>query len=151
METLNTIRNGLGDAIKLASRALLTPKLVLRDDIGEMTDSDMIGHYRSTRKLLIWTGGSDATIFGNAEVNWLFRGWHDYCHILSGVCNREHGVRGCFEPIAEYAVADFQCIGLGDKLANVVQIEVASQAKHFETTGKFVDNQLDFYADMIGR
>lgn len=138
------IQNGLAIAVKLASIRAGTPQYAVRDDAGSMTDADMIRAYRATGKLVIWSGASDNTVFGDASINWLFRAWHDFSHIRSGVCNREHGPLGCFEPIAEYAVADWQCVGLSDSLAKIVQLEVSGQARHFATTGKFIVDQVAY-------
>ena len=31
-------------------------------------------------RMIVWSGGSDATVFGAPVVNWAFRAWHDWCH-----------------------------------------------------------------------
>lgn len=144
MKTLEYIRNGLSDAIMRHAASSQTPQYVVRDDLGTISDADMIRFYRTTGKIAVWSGGSSHTIYGNERVNWQFRAWHDYMHIASGVCNHAHGPLGCFEPSAEYAVADYQCIGLGDELAKLVQCEVDGQARHYEVYGTFIDDQVAF-------
>lgn len=56
----------------------------------DFTDSDDYGtleaiknYYKDTHRLIVWTGGSDDTIFADPEVNWAFRAWHDYVHIVN--------------------------------------------------------------------
>lgn len=152
MLTLSTVRDGLADAVVQASRRLNVPRIHLRDDIGFITDRDMIRHYRETGTLLVWTGMSSNTLFGQPSDNYLFRAWHDYCHILSQVCNREHGKLGCFEPRAEYDVADWQCNGIGDRLAAVVQTEIRDGAKVYEDTGLFIpENQIEWALPTLER
>lgn len=147
MRTLDTIRNGLADAIRSAARGRTFRYRVA--DFAPRTDDAMFRHYAATGELVIWAGESDRTIYGAREVNWRFRAWHDTCHILSGVCNREHGPLGCFEPVAEYAVAAYQCIGLPDELTRLVQCEVSEQARYYANTGRFVDDQIRFTLDTL--
>lgn len=146
---LSELQNGLADMVRHQSRIARTPSYVIRDDLFGMTDRDRVRFYRDTGKLAIWSGGSERTIFGSARTNYLFRAWHDWCHISSGVCNYAIGPLGCFEPSAEYKVADFQCNGLGDSLAKLVQAEVSGQARHFEATGNFVADQIAFTLSMM--
>ena len=136
--------NGLCDAVKQQYILCGSPRMSLQDDIAipyGMTDEDMIRHWHAKGSILVWTGASDRTIYGDAYVNWMFRAWHDLCHLNSGVCNREHGKLGCFEVSAEYDVADYQCRGLSDLLAQVVQREVVGQATHYSNTGESIHDQ----------
>lgn len=149
--TIREVQNGLRDAVYSAANRIVTPRYDVRDDLGSMTDADMLRFYHATGRILVWSGGSDSTIFGDARVNWHFRAWHDFCHIKSGVCNRVHGALGCFEPVAEYAVADWQSRGLSDTLARIVQIEVSGQAKNYATTGGFLPDQIAFTLGELNR
>lgn len=136
--------NGLCDAVKQQYIQCGSPRMSLHDDIAipyGMTDEDMIRHWNATHSILVWTGASEHTIYGDPYVNWMFRAWHDMCHMNSGVCNREHGELGCFEVSAEHDVARYQCKGLSDLLAQVVQLEVVGQATHWLNTGQFIQDQ----------
>jgi hypothetical protein len=55
----------------------------------------------------------------------------------------------CFTVERECELADYQCAGLGDKLARIVQIEVAEQAKYYGSTGKFVEDQVEFALERL--
>ncbi|MDO8839639.1 MAG: hypothetical protein Q7V31_11995 [Parvibaculum sp.] len=37
-------------------------------------------HIAETGRMLVWSGASRATIFGDEQVNWAFRAWHDFHH-----------------------------------------------------------------------
>lgn len=41
---------------------------------------ELTQHIADTGRMLVWSGGSDATIFGDAEHNYAFRAWHDWHH-----------------------------------------------------------------------
>jgi len=40
--------------------------------------------FRDTKKIHIWNGESEKTIFGDSKFNLYFRAWHDYIHIKYG-------------------------------------------------------------------
>lgn len=126
---------GLQSALRIASRG--TPQYRVAD-VAPNTHKELLQCYNETGKLVVWSGGSPNTIWRDA--NSLFRAWHDWCHIQSGMCDKVD----CFTVARECEVADFQCIGLGDMLARVIQIEVAEQALYYGETGKFVEDQVEF-------
>lgn len=136
---LEQLQNGLADALRLAVKRSGMPEYSAADTAPD-NHRDMLQAYHATGRIIVWAGASDATVWGDARLNHLFRAWHDYCHIGQGACYQVD----CFKPIHEYAVADYQCIGLGDRLARLVQIEVSEQAKHYERTGQFVTDQIAF-------
>ena len=43
----------------------------------------IVKYYTKHSRLIIWTGGSDCTIFGKPEYNYKFRAWHDLHHIVN--------------------------------------------------------------------
>ena len=45
------------------------------------TFEDMVANFKATGRHVVWSGASDRTIFGDPEVNYAFRAWHDWHHI----------------------------------------------------------------------
>ena len=72
-------------------------------DVSEIAPSsydELVAHFESGKRLTVYSGGSDHTIFGDPEVNHHFRAWHDWCHYTG---KHDFSMRG------EYAVYEMQC------------------------------------------
>lgn len=114
-------------------------------------------HVLKTGRMLVWNGASENTIFGDPEINWGFRAWHDHCHLR----NRE----GKFDPAApiehlngftlngERVTALEMCsdirkvYGYGPiakRMMALVWAEVVGQAMFFERHGRFPQDQVAF-------
>lgn len=94
--------------------------------------------YKETGKIHIWTGASDCTIFGEAEINHKFRAWHDFIHIQQN--------KG-YDFIGETFVCEIQksMLPLDWHLEReLIQIEIVGQALYFMESGTFLNNQRDF-------
>lgn len=85
--------------------------------------------------LVVWSGASDRTIFGDARVNWAFRALHDALHLKTGIG---------FTPAEEIYLGRMQASQYSGLLADLVYIEVAGQAEHYLKTGQFVADQIKF-------
>lgn len=150
MLTLDRVTTGAADAVARAMREAGTPAYDIMDE-APRTDVEVIRHYRETGRLAVWAGASDGTIYGPREANWMYRAWHDWCHVSSGVCNRMHGPLGCFEPAAEQDVTAFQIRTLGTDFAEVVKADTAGQTAYYGLHGGYVDHQGGFVLDLLNR
>lgn len=144
MATIHSMRNGLADALRRAAKDAGTPSIEARDHAPNNAH-DMLRAYYETGRIIVWSGGSDRTIWGPDKLNWLFRGWHDWEHILHGACRHAD----CFLPSYEREIADFQSRRIPDALGKLVRIEIADQATHYERTGSFVEDQIAFTLDRL--
>jgi hypothetical protein len=90
---------------------------------------------RNIGGLVVWDGGSDNTIYGDAKVNWAFRAWHDSLHLK---LNADFSLEG------ETRVALEQARILGGYHAEIVLAEVIGQAEYFAKHGEFPTNQVEF-------
>jgi len=85
----------------------------------------------------------EGTIFGNPEVNVMFRAWHDSIHIQ---LNEDFGY------MAEARVAFAQCAELPNDWhfeRQLILCEVIAQAAHHEKTGNFVADQRKFTIEVL--
>jgi hypothetical protein len=98
------------------------------------------------KRLVVWKGGSQATIYGSAEVNYAFRAWHDYCHWKGG-----HDLT--FE--GEVAACAMQCQQLLDSCGDnervrswcaLLEAEIIGQAEYYRRHKRFPDDQRAFVA-----
>lgn len=102
-------------------------------DVAEDAPNDFEAlkkHVATTGRMLVWSGGSDQTIFGDPETNWAFRAWHDWHHV-----NRNLP----FTPEGEQAVVEWQINDLlkvyGDgeqvqRWARILRCEVDGQVEY---------------------
>lgn len=128
--------------VSIAARLMPTGYDVSAD--APQTYLDMLRHYLYARRICVWSGASQTTIFGDEEVNWAFRAWHDWCHIT---------LRQPFTLDGEERCAKEQCAHLlrwyGDspqtrQWMEYVKAEVIGQRMHYDRHGKFPDNQMAF-------
>lgn len=83
------------------------------------------------------------TIFGDPEINVMFRAWHDEVHLK---------LNEGFDYMAEARVAFAQISELPEDWREeklLILSEVIGQAAYHEKTGEFVDNQRDFTFNLL--
>jgi hypothetical protein len=107
-----------------------------RDDWEQLKDSNPL-------KQTISTIGCGNTIFGDPQVNIMFRAWHDYIHITKQLD---------FSPINEAAVAFIQASELPwdwwyEK--QLIIAEVVGQVVNHERTGQFNHDQRAFTLNLL--
>jgi hypothetical protein len=98
-----------------------------------------------TGRMLVWAGGSDATIFGCVDTNHHFRAWHDWCHLTGGHEFTLEGERATLEMQAEHLIRVY---GRGHadirRWLRIIYAEVVAQAEHYEDRGEFIADQAEF-------
>lgn len=103
-------------------------------DKAPNTEADLVG--QGSQHLIIWSGQSDKTIFQDASVNWAFRAIHDALHLKSGLG---------FSVQDEIILGNLQSSLVKCPLiAEIVRIEIVEQAKHYQLTNTFVNDQIGF-------
>jgi hypothetical protein len=109
----------------------------------------VISHFENTGRICVWSGASENTVFGDAEVNYAFRAWHDSKHLQG----KHH-----FSESGESAVADMQCADIralfgntaeADYFCLIVQAEVMGQLEYKEKFGGFPLDQYGFTAAYV--
>lgn len=113
-------------------------------DHAPSTYEDLLDWYNKTRRISVWSGGSEKTIFGDREVNYAFRAWHDYHHIR---------LRAPFTAEGERAVLIAQqndiltLYGYSDKTMHwldILNAEIIGQREYEDINGVFPDDQMEF-------
>lgn len=95
-------------------------------------------------RIAVWDGASHRTIFGDREINWAFRAWHDYCHLTS---DHDFSLAGEVDVALMQIDQIDQLYGHGrDARAfkMLVAEEVIGQSYHQWRTGQFVADQRQF-------
>ena len=140
--TINAIDLRLNAAIlTIASR--LFPAGYDLDDAAPSGLADLQERMNAYRKR-VWSGASATTIYGDPEVNYAFRAWHDYHYWRSGLD---------FTPHHEAIVAELQCADIikvyGDSemtrhWCEIIRAEVIGQMAHFYLHGDYPVDQMAF-------
>lgn len=107
--------------------------------------------FQSGSRYVIYSGGCDSTIFGDPNVNYDFRAWHDWCHWQGG---HDFSLRG------EYETFKMQCGHLvaiyGDNETTrawrrILFADIIGQKVYERRFGQFPDNQMQFVRDYLNK
>lgn len=116
-------------------------------DITEV-QTETIEQFRNefvrTGRVSVNTGFSDRTIFGHPSVNWSFRAWHDYCHLLGGFGFDKTGERNASLLQTEQLETEFAGHPRLEYWKKILDIEVNGQLEYLERTGSFPTDQYEF-------
>ena len=108
------------------------------------TYEELVALIEKHQRIVVWSGASDATIFGDSEVNYAFPAWHDWCHWRG---------RFPFTFEGEQHVCKMQCAQLlslygdGDRTrrwCRIIEAEIIGQRQHFDRFGHFPSDQYAF-------
>ncbi len=91
--------------------------------------------------LIVWSGASDNTIYGDASVNHAMRAWHDSLHLS---LNADFTLQGELRVALEQAR-----LVKNDALAEIIIAEVYGQALFFDKHGEFPVNQVEFIINYL--
>jgi hypothetical protein len=117
------------------------------DDFGDYLQAEylrkIVQYYQDTKKIKVWTGDSELTIFGDKKVNSYFRAWHDLTHI-------KYNLDFSFE--SESLVCAAQIAELPDDFnfeKQLIFADVIGQNLYHHKHAKFPDNQRIFVSDFL--
>lgn len=103
----------------------------------------ILGHYKATNRVAIWSGASDNNIFGSSEINLLFRVWHDYIHITNNLN---------FDAINEIKVAKIQSAQLPFNMLEeklLIEADIIGQVLYYLEYNEFPIDQRKFTIDFL--
>lgn len=120
--------------IREINSAILREASRLRFTVKDSAPSD-IQSVLNQGELVVWSGASDRTIFGDASVNHAFRAIHDEMH---------RATRLGFIVSDEIELGRIQAAKYSGLLADLVWIEVSKQAEYFLNNGVFIQDQIAF-------
>ena len=147
--TTTVLDHGLNIAVLVIAGRLFPGSFDVSDDAPD-TYEGLVALFESGRRLVVYKGGSDNTIFGDPTVNYHFRAWHDWCHWQG---------RHDFSLAGEYAVYEMQCAHLvtvyGDdetthRWQRILFADGIGQKLHHEQHGSFPQNQMEFVRRFLG-
>lgn len=108
------------------------------------TYRELKAHLDAGRRLVVYDGGSEGTIYVTPAVNHAFRAWHDFSHWTGG---HDFSVRG---ECAVFAMQRQHLLDLyGDnkqteRWIDILRAEVIGQRLYYERHKRFVEDQRGF-------
>lgn len=140
MEPLDSSLNAA--ILTMARRIFPTGFDVSADAPG--TFNALKAHLDAGKRMVVYGGGCEGTIYADPAVNYAFRAWHDWCHW--------RGDHDFFEP-GEQAVCTMQCLqlmelyGVNEQTARwvkILQAEVVGQRIYYQYHKRYIDDQRGF-------
>lgn len=92
------------------------------------------------RSLVIWSGGTDNSMFSHPEAYWAFRALHDKLHLDTGTN---------FAAESEMELGRIQASKYDGIVADLVYAQVAAQNEYYLKNGVFVPNERDFTIEYL--
>ncbi len=149
IDTSRILDRGFNHAVMTLCNRLVPRGFDLLDTDAPDTLAKQRDYIKKHGRMAVWSGGSDDTIFGDKEVNYMMRAWHDFCHLAG---NHEFTLDG------EIAAARMQCgqieqaYGPSAQTAywqRLITAEVVGQALYYDRHGRFPVDQVAFVRQYI--
>lgn len=106
-------------------------------------------HIARTGRMLVWDGASDATIFGDPEVNYAFRAWHDWCHLKADADFSKGGEKAAADVQKRHIRSLYGYGPTADRFCRLVDCEVVAQGEYAAIHGEFPKDQMAFARDYL--
>lgn len=105
-------------------------------------------YIQRTGTIVVWSGGSEQTIYEDPKVNYQFRAWHDYFHFVLDQPFTTDGETVVAEAQVRVATAILKGAHARHRLiqlvSELIMCEITEQACGYFATGKFEDDQVAF-------
>ena len=109
-------------------------------DKGAPNTFEELLEYKDKDILLVYSGGSDKTIWSTPQINFSFRAWHDSIHMRKGYDFSVLGeVLTAREHIMQLKRAGF------DRFCNLFWIDIVAQRLFYAKYGRYVQDQEAFF------
>ena len=112
--------------------------------VAPETYEELIAHLDAGRRMLVYSGGAEQTIYGDSEVNYAFRAWHDWCHWRGRHDFSLAGERATCAMQGAHLVALYGESAQTTWRRRILRAEIIGQREYFDRHGEFPDNQRAF-------
>lgn len=108
------------------------------------TYQDLKAHLDTGNRMLVFKGGSDHTIYGDPEVNWCFRAWHDWCHWRGAYDLTMAGEQAVCRMQGWHLLKLYWPGRILDRWRKIIEAEIVGQAEYHHIHKRFPDDQRGF-------
>jgi hypothetical protein len=119
-------------------------------DAAPDTYDELIAHLDAGGRMLVYAGGSERTIYGDPEVNFAFRAWHDWCHWRGRFDFSHEGERAACAMQGDHLVTIYGESSQTRRWRCILQAEIIGQREYFDRHGVFPEDQRAFVAAYLG-
>lgn len=126
--------------ITMANRVCPTGYDVSPD--APQTLEELKAHVEKTKRITVWDGHCDQTIYACAETNYAFRAWHDWTHLFLQAPFNDKGERAVCVQQQAHLMTVFGTGRNTDRFLRLIYFEVMEQQDFKNTFGHFPDNQI---------
>lgn len=95
-------------------------------------------------RMVVWNGASDTSIYGDVEVNYAFRAWHDWCHWRGKHDFSEEGERASYVMQCQHLTGLYGDSPMVRRWHYILHAEIIGQVAYSNIHGDFPRNQLEF-------
>lgn len=106
--------------------------------------------YAETNRVMVWSGESDNTIYGNPAINHCFRAWHDYVHITNDLDFSYQGELAVMEIQKIHARVHYKGKEL-QTILDLIEYEIKGQLDYYNEYKTFVPNQMEYHQQWMQR
>ena len=110
------------------------------------TYEELVAHLDAGGRMVVYSGGSEQTIYGDLEVNFAFRAWHDWCHWRGRFDFSHEGERAACAMQGDHLIARYGESAQTRRWRRILQAEIIGQRDYFDRHGKFPEDQRAFVA-----
>lgn len=104
----------------------------------------LVARFESGMRYVVYAGGSDRSIYGDPEVNYHFRAWHDWCHWQGRHDFSLEGEFGAYRMQCGHLITLYGESEMVTRWHRILYAEVIGQKLHQRKYGCFPEDQLTF-------
>jgi len=139
------------NAAVLSTAHRLFPCGFLVVEEAPQTYEELIAHLDAHQSMLIWSGGSEKTIYGDPEVNYAFRAWHRWCHWRGRHDFSFEGEYAAYQTQAGHLVTLYGDCPRTHWWHSILYAEIIGQHEYRDVHGHFPDDQRAFVEAYLAR
>lgn len=107
-------------------------------DNAKETFESFTKEWNLNKTIPMWNDNSKENIFGNAEINAMFRAWHDYMHVVTGNDFTLQGEINTYQIQVEMLPKHWTYERM------LLQAEIVGQGIHYTFSDKIISDQREF-------
>lgn len=140
---------GLNVAIKQVADRIFPTGFDVASEAPETFEA-LVQHVETTGRMLVWSGGSDETIYACPETNYAFRAWHDWCHLTGNHAFTPEGERAACAMQQAHLLALYGDNPTTRRWCAILDAEINGQVAFNQATGgEFPVDQYSFVQDCL--
>jgi hypothetical protein len=135
--------HGLNMAILTICRRLLPQGFDVAETAPDTYEA-IVTLFESGQRYVVYAGGSENTIYGDPEVNYHFRAWHDWCHWQGKYDFSLAGELGAYHLQCDHLVAIYGASDTTRRWQRILYADIIGQKLYFRQHGSFPTDQMTF-------